>query len=373
MKVLFVTNVPSPYRVDFFNEWGKTADLTVLFERRRAGDRDRNWLGEKARHFTPVYMDIRPLGTDKSMGLAIIREIKSRTFDALFLTGYSSPSVMLAIAYCRMRHIPYCLESDGGLMKQDGFFLRGLKRYLLGGARLHFTTAESHIQYLHTLGIAADRIVKYPFTSLWEKDMADHVPAADEKAVLRTALGVTEKRMVLSVGRFVPGKGYEVLLRAADKLPDDAGLYIVGGTPPEEYVHLLDSGLRARVHFVDFMGKEALKRWYAAADLFVLPTLSDVWGLVVSEAMAQGLPVLTTDRCVAGLELIKEGLNGGIVPAGDEKALGASLELLMGGDRLRAMGEEALRTIRPYTIERMAAAHQEALNACMKGGNTCNA
>lgn len=368
MKVLFVSNLPSPYRVDFFNEWGRRAELTVLFERRRAGDRDSHWQGDEARHFTPVYMDIRPLGADKSIGLQIVREIRNRAFDALFLTGYSSPSVMLAIAYCRLHRIPYFLESDGGLMKKDGAALKALKRFLLGGARLNFTTADSHIRYLNTLGIGGQRIVKYPFTSLLEKDMIDRVPTAEEKAALRSALGVGEKQMVLSVGRMVQGKGFEGLLGAADGLPAGAGLYIVGGRPPEEYGALIPSGVRQRVHFVDFMDKESLKRWYRAADLFVLPTLSDVWGLVVSEAMAQGLPVLTTDRCAAGLELVRDGVTGRIVSAGNAEALRGALRALLTGGELAGMGAEALRAIRPYTIENMAKAHQDALAAYLAGG-----
>ena len=54
------------------------------------------------------------------------------------------------------------------------------------------------------------------------------------------------------------------------------------------------------VHFVGFKTKEQLEDYYRAADLFVLPTREDIWGLVVAEAMAYGLGVITTNRCNAG-------------------------------------------------------------------------
>ena len=50
------------------------------------------------------------------------------------------------------------------------------------------------------------------------------------------------------------------------------------------------------------------------ADIFVHPTETDVWGLVINEAMAHGLPIITTDGCVAGLELVKNNDNGFIIP-----------------------------------------------------------
>lgn len=57
--------------------------------------------------------------------------------------------------------------------------------------------------------------------------------------------------------------------------------------------------------FVEFKTKEDLIDYYRAADLFVLPTREDIWGLVVNEAMAAGTPVITTTNCGAGMEILK--------------------------------------------------------------------
>ena len=50
--------------------------------------------------------------------------------------------------------------------------------------------------------------------------------------------------------------------------------------------------------------------YYQAADMLVFPTREDIWGLVINEAMANGLPTVSTDKCVAALEMIKQGENG---------------------------------------------------------------
>ena len=61
---------------------------------------------------------------------------------------------------------------------------------------------------------------------------------------------------------------------------------------------------------MSFMTKKELADWYQAADLFVMPTREDVWGLVVNEAMAYGLPVISSDMCGAASEMVKNGYNG---------------------------------------------------------------
>ena len=165
-------------------------------------------------------------------------------------------------------------------------------------------------------------------------------------------------KVILSIGQFIHRKGFDVLLKAAASLQEGANLYIVGGEPTEEYLKMCADLALTNVHFLGFMKKEKLVKYYQAADLFVLPTREDIWGLVINEAMAFGLPVITTDRCVAGLELVEDGLNGYIVPVGDVAALAEKMNAVLSSD-FAAMGAAALEKVRPYTIENMAATHVE--------------
>lgn len=115
-----------------------------------------------------------------------------------------------------------------------------------------------------------------------------------------------------------------------------------------------------------FKKKEELVKYYKASDLFVLPTREDVWGLVINEAMARGLPVITTDKCVAGLELISDYENGFIVPVERADILAERIEDVMSDERLATrMAEASLEKIRPYNIENMASQHFNILRKIM--------
>ncbi len=360
MKILFSTNLPSPYRVDFFNELGKFCELTVCYERRSAADRDDKWKGEKAKNFKEIYLDLIPVGADRSRGADLKNLVKEASYDLLVFTNYVSPAVRKAIFYCQRRKIPYCMEYDGGFNKKDNFVKRQIKKWLLVKAERHLTTCEEHRDYLQSLGIKAEKIFKYPFTSLKAEDIEREVPTATEKQDMRIKLGITEEKVLLSVGQFIHRKGFDVLLKGAASLPKNVGVYIVGGKPTEEYLQYQKEYALINVHFAEFMPKALLKQWYKAADCFVLPTREDVWGLVVNEAMACGLPVVTTEKCIAGLELIKEGENGYILPVENAQALTQSLTEILEGDGKRAeMAKNSLLAIRAYTIENMAKRHME--------------
>ena len=361
MKVLFSTNLPSPYRVDFFNELGKYCDLTVCYERETASDRDGKWTGKAAESFKAVRLDLKPYKEDRSKGSALRDYVKNNDFDIVIFTNYVSPATMSAISYCRRHKKKYYIEYDGGFNKKDRFPISILKKYLICGADAHFTTCDEHEKYLLSLGISGEKIYKYPFTSVCEADIknADKLLELD-KGELRERLGIKEEKVVLSVGQFIHRKGFDVLIEAASKLDKDTGIYIVGGEPTEEYIEMQKARGLENLHFVGFKTKDELGEYYAAANIFVLPTREDIWGLVVNEALSFGLPVVSTDRCIAALEMVKDGENGYIVPVGDSDALAEKITVALAQEeKKKPFFASSRETAQEYTIEKMATRHVE--------------
>lgn len=170
------------------------------------------------------------------------------------------------------------------------------------------------------------------------------------------------KKVAIAVGQFIHRKGFDVLLKAWAECDKDYELYIIGAEPTKEYLNIKEKLHLENVHFEGFKRKEELRCYYQAADLFVFPTREDIWGLVVNEAMANGLPVITTDKCVAGLELIKNGESGYVIPSENTVLLTEKINLILRDDSMRQrMAENALNTIRKYTIENMVKSHIEVL------------
>ena len=372
MKVLFLTNIPSPYRVDFFNELGKYCDLTVVFEKKFSSERDKAWNDYSFINFKGYFLKGVSIGTDTAISFGAIKFVKDKSFDVIICANFSSPTGLIAVRYMQRHKIKYFVETDGGTPKNGKGFKEKLKRNVISKAAGCFSTSKENDKYYIAYGATETKIFRYPFTSLFEKDLYNNVATKEEKAELRASLGIKERFIVISVGRFSYlngyGKGYDALLRAAKTLPKDIGWYIVGGQPTEEFARLTEESGLTNIHYIDFQNKEALKKYYRASDLFVLMTVSEAWGLVINEAMACGLPIITTDKCIAGLELIENGKNGFIVSVGDDVKLSEHINtIIYDSERLDDMGKESLRTISNCTIEQMAKTHIDVFENVVHG------
>ena len=376
MKVLYLTNLPSPYMVDFFSELAKKAELTVIYERSAASDRDEKWKNcDDSKIFNPDSYKVILLkgikrGTDNSVSFGIFKYLKEK-YDHIIIGDYATYTAMMAIRYLRKNKIPYILSTDGGFPNyEESSFKKKLKTYLIGGASKWLCTGASSRKYLEYYGARKEDVYIYPFTSLFAKDILKTPLTYESKQSLRKKLGLSGTKVVIGVGQFIPRKGWDVLIEGIDELNghgnndafvdvdmsfDDIHYYIVGGE--EEKLRMLlpkCTEIPANVHILPFMPKEELFQYYRAADAFVLPTREDIWGLVVNEAMANALPVITTDKCNAGLELVKEGVNGFIIETENSEALLKALRECLKDDVSSSMAEAALKTIEKYTHENRA-------------------
>lgn len=355
LKVLFTTNIPVPYRIDFYNELGKYVDLTVTFERHNAKSRDATWLGKEMTNFKGIFLKGIPIGDDIAFCPGIIKIVKDGYFDKILVGVYYSPTGILLTQYLRLTNTSYFMTGDGGFAKKDNFVKHAIKKYLNGGAKCYLITSEASMNALASYDIPRNIMRKYLFSSLKANDLLKQVAPSEEKARLRTLLGMQERKIILCVGRLFLQKGWQDMIGISDKLGADCGVYLVGGNPKGTEFESFIGKTPKNFHFVDFKQKNDLENYYKAADVFVLPSRHDVWGLVVNEAMAMGLPVISTYTTVAALELVKDGENGFLYNAGNTNTLLTLLQRLLGDDVLRHdMGEKSLIKIRPYTIENMA-------------------
>jgi len=229
-------------------------------------------------------------------------------------------------------HHPLALES--GLSPEVGARFRASERTALSHARSVIVTSRSTARILtEDYDVPADRItVAEPGT--------DPVPRS------RGSGGTVP--VILAVGALSPRKGYGVLVEALSRIGGESWRMVIAGATdrdPDTHASLRGAiarhGLERRITVAGAVSDDELDRLYDVADIFVMPSLYEGYGMVLAEAMARGLPIVTTTGGAAA-ETVPEGAAIKVAP-GDVAGLTAGLSRLIGNPRLRVeLAERAL-------------------------------
>lgn len=361
MRILYLTNIPSPYRVDYFNELGKNCELTVLFELKDSTERNDSWKNYSFKNFEGIFLSGKRIRTDAAICPNVIKYLKKNMYDEIIVTNMSSPTGILAISLMKLKGLQYSIEGDGGFAGDGDGIKEKLKKWMISGAKECFSTSKIHDKYYLHYGAKENAIFRYPFSSMRKSEILDYYISKGKKQGIRQKLSISEDKVILAIGQFIPRKGFDLLIKANEKTSRSWGLYIIGGRPTEEYIDLVNKQDAKNIHFLDFMPKEQLQQFFLAADIFVLPTREDIWGLVINEAVAMGLPVITTNRCIAGTELVEEGKNGYLVEADNFDALADAINrmesVVNNDEQYVEFARNSIDIARKYTIEEMAKSH----------------
>lgn len=252
--------------------------------------------------------------------------------DVIVVGGWNQPAFWQALLAARLRRVPLVawVESTTRDERSGSGPLERAKRALIARCAGFLVPGGASREYLEELGVDPARIVIAPNAV----DLAifrDGVAAARAgRDALRVELGL-ERCTVLYVGRLEPEKGVDVLLEAMATVAAD--LVVVGGGSLEGE---LRAAAPANVRFTGRLDRDELVAWYAAADVFCLPSRSEQWGMVLNEAAAAGLPIVASDAAGAAWDLVEDGASGFRVPAGDTGALASALARLVGDAAFRA-------------------------------------
>ncbi|HAX03388.1 MAG: hypothetical protein A2Y45_00495 [Tenericutes bacterium GWC2_34_14] len=361
-KILYISNIPTPYRVHFFNGVGNYYDLTVLFERSSAKDRDANWLKSNATSFHSKFMKGIKVRNDKVISFSFFKYIFNK-FDLIIIGGYSTPTGILTIFFLKLFNKKFIINADGGFIKQDKSIKEKIKRRLISSAEYWLSTGDMTTKYLVHYGANPLKIYKYSFSSIDNNDFINLSTRIDDKNNNREFLNLDDRKKILFVGQIIHRKGVDLILSIAYNLPD-YDFIIVGGSPRKEDTDFINLNKITNVNFINFMDKKMLTRYYRACDLFLLPTREDIWGLVINEAMANGIPVLTTNRCIAGIELLQSEFV--ISPHRTDSMISMIKNILNDITYQNEIIKSNLSVVQKYTLDQMIEDHKIIFDNILK-------
>jgi len=285
---------------------------------------------------------------------------------AVVVAGYSLPVMREAARWARKHDVAaYLMNVSTELDHPRKWWKEFVKRRIMKRYEAVLTAGQRSADYTERLGMRKGRI--YQIGNVVENVyFTDETKRIRENAERERAKRALPEQYFLAVSRLSLEKNLLRLLAAFKNYRVGGGkwsLVIVGGGPQDgELRDIIDTQRIPGVVFVEWQTYEELPAYYALASCFILPSLSESWGLVVNEAMACGLPVLVSRRCGCFPELCQSGINGyGFDPYNTAEITQRMALLSNGKVNAGTMGQTSQRIISSFTPQTWAASLRDCI------------
>lgn len=347
MKISFFTQNIAPFRVKWMDALAEYYDITIYHVNEYVGEVNKKFISYKNQKAI-----IKDVG--KKVGKWTLYDMKKIFRDShqfIILDGYGFLAQQILIIYLSSHNIRFTMNIDGGFINSNENILKKyFKSYLFSKTGYFLSTSKQTDDFINYYYKGHAAIFRHKFSSLNSQDIIPY-KSVELKKQYRKELEMKDVYTIIAVGRFIPIKGFDVIINAIKLCKKEVQLYIVGGANGEIYQQYINSDNRNKISFVDFCDKELLKKYYLASDVFVMASRGDVWGLVIGEAMSCGLPVITSDKCLAGVALIENNQNGYVFPVDNYRKLAEYIDYLNNEEICNQMGNNNLKKIKEYAIE----------------------
>lgn len=363
MKVLFVFNHKAPYKVSLFNGLSKSIDLTVIFERESAKDRNAAFYNEKECYFKEIVLKNGYIGKENSFSFALKKYIKKhyKEFDLIIMNGYSTFSEMIAFSYMIKHHIPYCFYINGGIKKKNNFIKRYIKTKIIKHASYYFSPSVFADPYLIDLGADKNKILHYTYSTIYENEIQlEPFDKAKKVQLLKNYNLPTNGKIFVTTGQFIPRKNNMELLKIF-ALRKESLVFIGDGKEKEKYLNYIKKYHLGNVYFVPFLQKKQLLKLLPCFDYFISLSKEDIYGHMINEALAMGLPTISSKNVIAAQKLIVNGVNGYIVDINDEESI---IKAINNIDKINR--DEVIKKAKENTIEKSIQNHLELFKEITK-------
>jgi glycosyltransferase involved in cell wall biosynthesis len=340
--LVFVTQMPSFYKVNLYNEINKKCKVFVVFLGDQSIERTSDFVGSQC-EFEYVVLnkgnfEERSTALSLMKLLLVIARIK---YKKIVLSGWNLLEFWLLLFTSKSIKNVLCLESTINESRVDG--KKGLlKKLFLKRVGTVLASGSLHVQLLEQMDYEGRILVTRGVGII-------------NKPTFTATTHIYQKRF-LFLGRLAPEKNLDLLITVFNKL-QDYSLTIVGNGPLKES---LSSRTGKNITFLDHVANDEIGKLFMGHNVLILGSFSEPWGLVVEEALYYGIPALVSSTCGSS-ELIEEGMNGYKFSPHSEKELIEAV-LRFNDDDYQKM----IKNISKYSLDLKDKTQVQAYLECLK-------
>jgi glycosyltransferase involved in cell wall biosynthesis len=286
----------------------------------------------------------------------LIRKIEMYRPDFLLIVGWSFRSHLSCMRYFKGK-IPVLFRGDSTLLGEKPGIKKILRRIFLKWVYRKVDYAlyvgKNNHDYFHKHGIRKEQLFWIPQAIDNDRFYGEYEWYEREAKKWRDELGISVSDLVvLFAGKLQEQKDPEFMLRLAENIPDPRLKIIIVGNGQLEGRLKARASQDKRIIFLDFQNQQKMPVVYRLGDIFVLPSVSETWGLAVNEAMACKRPVIVSAKCGCAIDLIEEEATGWVFEVGNGgelKVVYILQKILNDRTVLDKMGNQAWQKIQSFS------------------------
>ncbi len=353
MKVFYLDDIPTPYRLGVFKKIAERCDGEFRVGFCADAEPGRTWdLSFEGINFEIIDgfqwrppFQLNPFSI--KINLKIINVLHSFKPDVVVMSGYTHPTIFLAVAYCRIKKIPFGIVSETNehcsVTSGPRWWIKKRIIYpIVHFMSIGLPTGSQAENYFRKLGCKNISYFHFPNTPdiFPIKEVCISSQSIYEKKSIRKKYNLDEEMVIiLFVGRLILAKNPIELVAAFKKLSSSknpsAMLVIVGSGEQDKPIQE-SSKNNPYIKKIPWLNKpKDVYELMAIADIFVLPSIHEPWGAVVNEALAAGCCVVTSNKVGSSYDLIEHGVSGYIYESGNINQLAKILSILVESESIR--------------------------------------
>ena len=363
-RIMVVDLEPTHYKTDLWNvvSDSELIDLFVICTQKKnwSPDGGHNYLKFPRQSYANIVFEGRGVFGTLRSAICVSKNISKYNPDVIFVCGYAHIQAFFALLTSFLLGKHFLLYADefnnkrppGKLSFFKWIVRETLRKFSFRYAEAVLVCGRRGIESAVMAGCGQDKICDFPYTVDLQRILSD-IPEKIPKQCLADMHG--SKPVLFFSGRMIARKGLPSLLSALsiDNAGRDWTLWIEGAGPEmENYVDLAHKyGIADRCHFLGFCQYDLHSWLIRSADIIIVPSLEDNWGIVVDEGLQLGKVVISSDATGSGYDRIIDKTNGYIFPADDSSALADILSFLIDNkNKKKIIGDSArvgLKNVRP--------------------------
>jgi glycosyltransferase involved in cell wall biosynthesis len=285
------------------------------------------------------------------------KEIEEWGADAILIYGWNFNSHLKCLQFFKGK-IPIYFRGDSTMLSSGRNILkRFLRKYFLkwiyNKIDYAFYVGQANKKYFLEYGIKNESLFFAPHA------IDNQRFASSGNNLIRKKLSISDSAVIyLFAGKLESIKNIELLINSfVISNSNNSYLLIVGNGKLEVSLKnqskLLKTEIKNRIIFLDFVNQYEMPLLYNASDVFILPSLSETWGLSVNEAMAAGKAVIVSDKCGCYFDLVNEGINGYVFRSNNLDSLVSAMNKFTSREISNKMGLQSNEIISDWSFEKV--------------------